>query len=58
MMKPTLLSFAILLLVGNSLNADELFGNGGFKWPITDDLSQEFHLNQQDIVPVKVPVNG
>ncbi|MGC9944586.1 MAG: DUF642 domain-containing protein, partial [Verrucomicrobiota bacterium] len=40
---------AILFLVGTSLKAVELLRNGGFERPITDDLSEDFQLNQQNI---------
>ena len=43
------LFFAILFLVATSLDAAELLRNGGFEQPATDDLSQTFQLNQQDI---------
>jgi hypothetical protein len=49
MIKRTPLLFAMLFLVGISMNADEVLCNGGFERPITDDLSQEFQLNQQEI---------
>ena len=38
-----------VFLISTSLNAGELLNNGSFELPTTDDLSQDFQLNQQMI---------
>ena len=49
MRKHAPLLIALLFLAGTSLNAVELLRNGGFERPITDDLSEDFQPNQQNI---------
>ena len=46
--------FAMLFLVATSLDSAELLRNGSFEQPVTDDLSQTFQLNQQDIPGWKI----
>jgi Protein of unknown function (DUF642) len=48
-MRAPLFVAIMLFFVGTSLHAVELLRNGGFERPITDDLSEDFQLNQQNI---------